>query len=262
MTVLQRIGLLRATGCVHMTLIDPDKQAPADAGRIAASAARAGSDAIMIGGSSQMTRAVVEQTVREIKAAAPLPTILFPSGARAVAPSADAIFFMSLLNSRAPQFLMREQKDAAPFLKQAGIQTIPMGYLIIEPGMRVGEVGQADLIRRDDPQEALRYALAAEAFGMAIVYLEAGSGAPEPVPIAMVAAVRAALSILLCVGGGIRTPQQAAALAAAGADIIVTGTLVEDAVNVEEALQPLIAAIKNGCYSSALGRGKSGDTRP
>jgi phosphoglycerol geranylgeranyltransferase len=228
-----------------LTLIDPDKQAPADAGRIAALAARAGSDAIMIGGSSQMMRAEVERTVKEIQAAAGLPAILFPSGAQAVAPSADAIFFMSLLNSRSPRYLMREQKNAVPFLKQAGIEMIPMGYLIVEPGMRAGEVGQADLIRRDDPEEAVRYALAAEAFGMAVVYLEAGSGAPEPVPASMVRAVRAAVSILLCVGGGIRRPEQAAAIAAAGADIIVTGTLVEGTADVEGALRPVIAAIKS-----------------
>lgn len=245
MTVLERIRQIRASARVHMTLIDPDKQSAQDAGRIAAIAARAGSDAIMIGGSSRISRDEVNHTVEEIKAASGLPTVLFPSGAEAVAPAADAIFFMSLLNSRLPQFLMREQKDAAPFLKKAGIEPIPMGYLIVEPGMRVGEVGQADLIRRDDPEEAARYAMAAENFGMAIVYLEAGSGAPEPVPIPMISAVRASISNLLCVGGGIRKPDQAAEIAAAGADIIVTGTLVEQEADIEAALTPVVAAIKN-----------------
>jgi phosphoglycerol geranylgeranyltransferase len=245
MTILKRLRVIRARTRVHMTLIDPDKQTPAEAGRIAALAARAGSDAIMIGGSSKTARTVVDRTVREIKAAAGLPVILFPSGAQGVAPSADAIFFMSLLNSRSPQFLMREQKNAMPLLKKARIETIPMGYLIVEPGMRAGEVGQADLLRRDDPEEAIRYALAAEAFGMAIIYLEAGSGAPAPVPASMVRAVRTAVSIWLCVGGGIRKPEQAAAIARAGADMIVTGTLVEQTADVEGALRPIVAAIKN-----------------
>jgi len=245
MTVLERIRQIRASHRVHMTLIDPDKQSARDAGRIAAIAARAGSDAIMIGGSSHMSRDEINRAVKEIKSAAHLPTILFPSGAEAVAPAADAIFFMSLLNSRSPQFLIREQKIAAPFLKKAGIEPIPMGYLIVEPGMRVGEVGQADLIRRDDPEEALRYAMAAEYFGMAILYLEAGSGASEPVPTSMISAVRASISNMLCVGGGIRKPDQAAAIAAAGADIVVTGTLVEQEANVEAALTPVVTAVKN-----------------
>ena len=110
--------------------------------------------------------------------------------------------------------------------------------------MRAGEVGEAGLIRRDDTDEAVRYAMAAENFGMAIVYLEAGSGAPEPVPTRMIAAVRQEISSLLCVGGGIRHPGQAAAVAAAGADIIVTGTIVEGRDDVEAVLVPLINAVK------------------
>jgi phosphoglycerol geranylgeranyltransferase len=200
----------------------------------------------MIGGSSPMPSDVVDRTVREIKRATELPTILFPSGAALVSTAADAIFFMSLLNSRSVRFLMREQKNAAPLIRRAGIETIPLGYLVVEPGMRVGEVGEADLIRRDDPAEAVGYAMAAECFGMAVVYLEAGSGAPSPVPESMVSAVRSAISGLLCVGGGIRQPEQAAAVAAAGADMIVTGTLVEQAADIEAALTPLVSAIKRG----------------
>jgi phosphoglycerol geranylgeranyltransferase len=87
--------------------------------------------------------------------------------------------------------------------------------------------------------------MAAENFGMAIVYLEAGSGAPEPVPTAMISAVRASISNMLCVGGGIRKADQAAEIAAAGADIVVTGTLVEQEADVEAALTPVVAAVKS-----------------
>lgn len=244
MKVLERIRHIRSERRVHLTLLDPDKQSPEQAGRIARIAAEAGSDAIMVGGSSTLPRDEVNQTVLEIKAAADLPVILFPSGAEAVAPAADAIFFMSLLNSRLPRFLIREQKQAAPFLRQAGIEPIPMGYLVIEPGMRVGEVGEADLVGRDEVDEAVRYAMAAENFGMAVVYLEAGSGAPKPIPTRMVAAVREAVSMLVCVGGGIRSAKQAAEIATAGADMIVTGTLVERETDVRQALESIIAAIR------------------
>ena len=94
--------------------------------------------------------------------------------------------------------------------------------------MKVGEVGEADLVGRDDLERAIEYALAAELFGMSLLYLEAGSGAPEPVPPAMVSAVKKEVSIPLIVGGGIVEANQAAALARAGADIVVTGTLVEN----------------------------------
>jgi phosphoglycerol geranylgeranyltransferase len=245
MTVLEKIRQIRAAVRLHMTLIDPDKQSPEDAGRIAQIAAGAGSDMILVGGSSRLTRQEVDSTVAHIKAAATRPTILFPSSAGAVASAADAIFYLSLLNSKSPRYLIREAMQAGAFLRAVRMEVIPTGYLIVEPGMRAGEVGQADLIRRDDPDEAARYAMAAEHLGMSLLYLEAGSGAPEAVPTEMIAAVRAAISMLLCVGGGIRYPEQAAAAARAGADIIVTGTIVEESGDIASALTPLIAAVKS-----------------
>jgi phosphoglycerol geranylgeranyltransferase len=243
MTVLETIRQIRSIRPLHMTLLDPDKQSPMAAGKIAECAARAGSDAIMIGGSSKLTRQEVNLTTEQVKAVTALPTILFVSSAEAVAPSAHAIFFMSLFNSRSPQFLIREPMRAARFIREARIEPIPTAYLIVEPGMRAGKVGQADLIRRDDWDEATLYAIAAESFGMAMVYLEAGSGAPAPVPAPMIAAVRRELSILLCVGGGIHSAAQAADAAMAGADIIVTGTVVEGQNDIEAVLTPIIAAI-------------------
>jgi phosphoglycerol geranylgeranyltransferase len=103
-----------------------------------------------------------------------------------------------------------------------------MGYIIVEPGMKVGEVGEADVVKRDDLGRAVGYAIAAELFGMDLLYLEAGSGAPDPVPPAMISAVRGRIGIPLIVGGGIVETEQAVSLARAGADIIVTGTLVEN----------------------------------
>jgi phosphoglycerol geranylgeranyltransferase len=108
------------------------------------------------------------------------------------------------------------------------LEAIPMGYLVIAPGMRVGEVGEVDPVARDDLEGATGYALAAELLGMRFVYLEAGSGAPAPVPTEMVRAVRGAVSIPLIVGGGIRSGPEARALLEAGASILVTGTITEE----------------------------------
>jgi phosphoglycerol geranylgeranyltransferase len=103
-----------------------------------------------------------------------------------------------------------------------------MGYVIVEPGMKVGEIGEAELVKRNDISSIIGYALTTEFFGMDLLYLEAGSGAPEPVPLAMVRAARESIDLPIVLGGGIVTPEQAEKLAAAGADIIVTGTLVEN----------------------------------
>ncbi len=226
-----------------MTLLDPDKQSAEEAGRLAATAEASGTDAIMIGGSTGVTEATTDATVLAIKAAARVPTILFPSSAGHLSRHADALYFMSLLNSRDPRLIVGEQRRAAPLVRKWGLETIPMAYLVVEPGMRAGEVGHANPIPRAEPEAAVEYALAAQMFGMKLVYLEAGSGAPRPVPEAMIRAVRAAVDILLVVGGGIRTPEAASTVAKAGADVVVTGTIVERAKD-GDALRRIIRAVK------------------
>ena len=243
MSVYENLIARRAKARLHMTLLDPDKQQPQDAGALAKEAADAGTDAVMVGGSTGVTQDRVDKTVLAVKENAGVPVILFPASAANLSPHADAVYFMSLLNSKDPRFIVGEQRIGAGVVKAWGLETIPMAYLVVEPGMRAGEVGRADLLPRSNPTLAIQYALAAELFGMKFVYLEAGSGAPEPVPATLVRAVRSALSIPLIVGGGIRTPEAAAAVARAGADVVVTGTIVEVARGGDR-LRRIVEAVK------------------
>jgi phosphoglycerol geranylgeranyltransferase len=222
--LLERLG----GGPIHFTLIDPDKSPGRRAGEVAHAAVAAGSHAILLGGSTGISRDAVGQAATAVKAATDAPVIIFPEGPGSLAPEADAILFMSLLNSRNLDLVIRAHAKAAPAVKAMGLEPIPMGYLVVAPGMRVGEVGQVDLVARDDAPGAAGYALAAEYLGMRFVYLEAGSGADAPVPEAMVAAVRAAVSVPVIVGGGIRSGEAARPLLAAGASAIVTGTITEE----------------------------------
>lgn len=243
MTVYEYLIERRTKGPLHMTLLDPDKQTPRDAGEMAAHAAKARTDAIMVGGSTGVTQDKVDETVLAIKQAAGVPVILFPASAANLSPHADAIYFMSLLNSRDPRFIVGEQRIAAGAIRAWALETIPMAYLVVEPGMRAGEVGRADLLPRGNPTLAIQYALAAQMLGMKLVYLEAGSGAPEPVPPGLVRAVKAAVDIPVVAGGGVRTPEAARGLARAGADVIVTGTIVEIARD-GAALGRIVDAVK------------------
>ena len=245
MNVYESILERRKKGPLHMTLLDPDKQAPAEAAALSFEAAAAGTDAIMIGGSTGVTQNKVDATVLAIKEATKVPVILFPASAANLSPHADALYFMSLLNSRDPRLIIGEQRLAAPVVRAWGLETIPMAYLVIEPGMRAGEVGDAELISRKNPTVAVQYALAAQLLGMKLVYLEAGSGAPEPVPDRLIRAVREAIEIPVVVGGGIRTPEAAKAAIHAGADIVVTGTIVEVARE-GDALRRIIETVKAG----------------
>ncbi len=227
---------------MHMTLIDPEKQSPTESGEIAGKACRAGTDAIMVGGSTGITQENLDETVSQIKKMCKLPVIYFPSGANAISRKVDAIYFMSMLNSRNVRNITGEHAKGAPIIKKLGIEPISMGYVIVEPGMKVGEVGEAELVKRGDVSTVVGYALTTEFFGMDLLYLEAGSGAPEPVPADMITAVRESVDIPIVVGGGIVTPKQAEEVSVAGADIVVTGTLVENG-SYERMLKEIVRAV-------------------
>ena len=244
-----RVELLLAEaagrGAGHLTLIDPDTQSPSQAAAMARAATEGGTDAIMVGGSVGAAGVLLHDTVARIKEQTDLPVILFPGSVAGLCENADAVFFMSLLNSRSPSYLIENQALGAPLVLRYGLEPLPMAYIIIEPGGTVGYVGDARLIPRKKPELAAAYALAAKFMGMRLVYLEAGSGADAPVPAAMVSLVKRLLGeVLLIVGGGIRNGAAAAELAAAGADLIVTGTAVEKSQDVKDFVSQITSAIR------------------
>jgi phosphoglycerol geranylgeranyltransferase len=246
MRVIEYIRSKMKLGKLHMTLIDPDKQSQKESAKIAYIAYTAGSDAIMVGGSTGIDFENLNKSVLAMKEKVPIPIIQFPSHSKALSPNIDAIYFMSMLNSMDINYIIGEQMRAASAIKNMDIETIPMGYVIVEPGMKVGEMGSADPVKRDDIKRAIGYGVAAELLGMNLYYLEAGSGAPEPVPEDMVKAVSDSLSIPLVVGGGIRDAKSASRIADAGADIVVTGTIVEESEDIKGVLESIVSGVKEG----------------
>lgn len=239
------IQTIEAHGAAHLTLIDPDSQSPENAASMAEAAALGGTDGLMVGGSVGACGSILEETVRQIKARTKLPVVLFPGSAAGLCQNADAIFFMSLLNSRSISYIVENQALGAPMVLRYGLEPLPMAYLIVEPGGTVGWVGDAKAIPRSKPEIAVAYALAGKYLGMRLVYLEAGSGAGSPVPLEMVRKVKQALGdTLLVAGGGIKTGLDAADLVAAGADIIVTGTAVERSSDVTSLVSEVTRAIR------------------
>ena len=216
-------------GTMHLTLLDPDpaKLTVENAKVIARKLQDAGTDAFLIGGSTGVTTESLDAITIAVREETGLPTIYFPSDVHAISDEVDAMLFMSIINSNNPKYITHYHAKAAPYVKMLGIQTIPMAYIVVEPGMTVGRVSEAKLIPRDDVEAAAGFAIAAQLLGMQLVYLEAGSGADRPVPPEMIETVKMNIDVPLIVGGGIRTPEAAAAAREAGADIIVTGTFVE-----------------------------------
>ena len=236
---------IKKKGTIHFTLVDPDKSTGYDCAKIAAEAEKGGTTAIMIGGSTLASQTDLDEAVQRIKKQVKIPVILFPNGPMGVSKYADALWFMSLLNSQNPYYFIEAQMLAAPIIKQHKIEAIPMGYIIAGEGCVAGYIGHARPINFKHHKLAVGYSLAAETLGMRFVYLEAGSGAPEPIPPTMVGAVTKYVDIPVIVGGGIRTPEAALAAKKAGASAIVTGTLVEEESEVEARIREIVEAVSD-----------------
>jgi phosphoglycerol geranylgeranyltransferase len=237
---------LRVNGAIHMTLLDPQKIGPKKCAEIAAEAEKGGTTAIMLGGSTLASRNDLDEGVRLIKNAVKIPVILFPNDVGSVSRHADAIWFMSLLNSRLTYYVIDAQALSVYTIKSYGLETLPLGYIVIGPGGTVGFIGQARGIPYDRPELAMSYALAGQTLGMRYIYLEAGSGAKAPVPPAMIKLVKSQLCVPLIVGGGIREGGAAGTAVEAGADIVVTGNMVEETDRVRESIYGIVSSIQSG----------------
>ena len=218
---------IRTEGSIHMTLVDPEKMTPSQATQVAENSKVNGTSAIMIGGSTFVSQAHLDDVIKAISHIVKIPLILFPNNITGISRYADAIWFMSLLNSVDPYFLIGAQILGAPLVKKYCLEPISMGYIIVGEGGTAGVVGKAIPVPYNKPELTAAHALAGQYLGMHFIYLEGGSGATNPVPPEMIRMVKQLIDIPLIVGGGIRTKEQASAAASAGADIIVTGNIVE-----------------------------------
>lgn len=218
---------IKTCGAIHITLIDPEKVTSTQASEIAEASSDSGTSAIMIGGSTFVSQDHLDNVVKAIKTAVKIPTILFPNNISGISCHADAIWFMSLMNSVDPYFIVGAHILGAPLIKKYGIEPISMGYVIVGDGGTAGVVGKAIPVPYDKPELAAAHALAAQYLGMHFVYLEGGSGTKAPVPPEMIESVKSYAEIPLVVGGGIKTREAALAATSAGANVIVTGNIVE-----------------------------------
>jgi len=244
--LLERI---KAFGPLHITLIDPEKVTPAQAAGIAESAQASGTSAIMIGGSTFVSQTHLDEVVISIKSAVKIPTILFPNNITGISSHADAIWFMSLMNSVDPYFIMGAQVLGAPLVKKYQLEPISMGYIIVGEGGTASVVGKAIPVPYDKPELAVAHALAGQYLGMHFIYLEGGSGAKSPVPPEMIRAVKRFIEIPLVVGGGIKSKESALAAVTAGANIVVTGNVVE-AIDAQQRLAEIVECIKRPEHST------------
>lgn len=209
-------------------LIDPDKHNSSSLKKIIDLSDASGIDFYMVGGS--LLREPVNHTIDLVKKSSTKPLILFPGNLLQLSDKVDAVLLLSLISGRNPELLIGNHVIAAPFIKKTGIETIPTGYILIGTGKTssVEYISNTTPIPSDKIEIAVATAIAGEQLGHKLIYLEAGSGAMQPVPSKMIKEVKNNISVPLFVGGGIRTEKAITDACKSGADVIVVGNILEE----------------------------------
>lgn len=230
-------------------LIDPDKCPENRLARIVELSISSGVDLFLVGGSLLMHDHLTT-VLQTIRSSCEIPIVLFPGNNLQINRNADAILLLSLISGRNPELLIGRHVISAPILKSSGLEVISTGYLLIDSGKTttVNYMSQTMPIPSDKSDIAACTAMAGEMLGMKLIYLDAGSGAAQPVPADMIRAVRQSVNIPLIIGGGITSAVNAADAFQAGADVVVVGNAIEK----DPELIPAIARIRT--LSSSLSK--------
>ncbi|MBO3699444.1 geranylgeranylglyceryl/heptaprenylglyceryl phosphate synthase [Roseivirga sp. E12] len=189
-------------------------------------------DYIFVGG-SLVTSGSLHEVVSMIKSYTDIPCVLFPGNAIQIDASADAVLFLSLISGRNPELLIGQHVVAAPVVKRSKLEVVPTGYMLVNSGKPTSAsyISNSQPLPNDKPSLVASTALAGEMLGLRTMYMDAGSGAEEPIAPKVVRAVRSAVEVPLIIGGGLNTPFKAKQALDAGADIIVIGNGAQKNLN-------------------------------
>ena len=213
-------------------LIDPDKVNLEKFSILLELCIKYNADYIFVGG-SLITHYVMEEVIAKIKEYTNIPVILFPGNSLHINNQADAILLLSLISGRNPELLIGQHVISAPILRKSGLEILSTGYMLIDSGRQttVSYISNTTPIPQDKPGIATCTAMAGEMLGLKLTYLDAGSGAMNPVSPEMIAAVRQSVDTPIIVGGGINSIRKAKNALTAGADVIVVGNGIEENID-------------------------------
>ncbi|MDE1865238.1 MAG: geranylgeranylglyceryl/heptaprenylglyceryl phosphate synthase [Candidatus Micrarchaeota archaeon] len=223
---------LERKGAMLFSLIDPmDYKSEDHAVKTATETVRGGADLVLLGGSIGVQGGILDRVAKAIKDEIDVPLVIFPGNIGTISTNVDAIYFMSLLNSRNPYWITQAQMLAAPVIKKARIEPLPVGYIVVQPGGTVGWVGDTNFVPREKPMIAAALAVAGEFMGNRIIITDTGSNPQAhgfgPVPKEMIRAVKSSISVPYIVAGGVKDTTQLRDAYAAGADIVQVGSAFE-----------------------------------
>jgi phosphoglycerol geranylgeranyltransferase len=177
-------------------------------------------------GGSIIQQNTVSEIIRLIKMIYPdIPVVLFPGNTLQYSPLADGILFISLISGRNPDLLIGQHVNLAPLLEKSEMEVLPTGYMLIDGGQTtsVHYMSQTIPLPNHHPELSVATALAGKFLGLQYFYLDAGSGAPNPVSAEIIKAVKIKVKAPLIVGGGLNNLEKIKSAFLAGADLVVIG---------------------------------------
>ncbi len=209
-------------------LLDPDKLDAQTLSERIVALNSAEVDFIFVGG-SLISSDNMDMILEELKVKTSVPKIIFPGNGLHINEKADGILLLSLISGRNPDFLIGQHVVSAPILKRSNLEKIPTGYMLIDGGnpTTVSYISNTFPIPNNKPDVAAATAMAGEMLGLKVIYLDAGSGAQNPVNENIISAVKKHVDVPVIVGGGLNTIAKASNALAAGADMIVVGNAIE-----------------------------------
>lgn len=212
-------------------LLDPDKPNTRTLEVLRSLSGKELPDLFLLGG-SLLTQNFMGELLEGLAAFSDIPKWIFPGDAQQIHPAADAFLNLFLASGRNPEYLIGQHVRASFALKNSGLEVLPTAYLLLDGGQPTSAsyITNSQPLPAHKPALAAATALACVQLGFRQIYLEAGSGALNPVNPEIILAVREAVGkeVLLFVGGGLRSPEALKDAAQAGADICVVGTAFEE----------------------------------
>lgn len=226
-------------------LLDPDKLSSKSVIQIAKAAENFKVDYFFVGG-SLLINDNLNNCIKTIKKNCSTPVVLFPGNTLQISDYADGILFLSLISGRNAEMLIGRHVVSAPYIKASKLEVMPTGYMLIESGKStaVSYMSYSTPIPSDKNDIAVCTAMAGELLGLKMIFMDAGSGAQNPVSLSMIQSVSKNISVPLIIGGGIKSPEKAYENCMAGADIVVVGNSIEKNSSLVKDISEAVHSIK------------------
>ncbi|MDX5477281.1 MAG: tRNA-dihydrouridine synthase, partial [Cyclobacteriaceae bacterium] len=154
--------------------------------------------------------------------------------------------FLSLISGRNPDLLIGQHVSIAPLLEKSNLEILPTGYMLVDGGhtTSVHYISQTIPLPNHHPELSVATALAGSYLGLQYFYLDAGSGAPNPVSPEIIKAVKSKVKAPLIVGGGLNSLEKIKMAYQAGADLVVIGNGAEKSPTLLSEVSAFLNTIK------------------